>query len=532
MQFDSKLIKEKNYFQIVCEKKAIKEVTNEAGERTGIRIEGFASTKDKDRTRDIVQPKAFKEALELYMSNPIMLLQHNADKPIGVVEEATIKPKWLYIKAKITEDIDGVMSALKNGVIRAFSIWYRVKDYEVLEVKDADDYITGYETVIKDLELYEISLVSIPANPYALMKSMDSCIEVVKKEEEVEIKEVKSLETEETKEEKEESSEEEVVETPTTPEEEKEDVEIKEEEKTEEEVVEETTDWIKLAEGEIKEEPEVNEEEKEKEDVTDVIKTEDKEEVVEPEAKLEEENEEKIDTEEKANGDGTWPNWAWPNTGRWNGNCVKEEKVEEKKEIVDENENLEKIDEEITKDDDKEVEEAEDKVEEEVTEEAEEIKEDEKAIEIKEEVIEDKEVVEETDDSPEVAKEDQEPENADEVAADVVEKDPVGEGKELEKMALKNIENLIGSEMKANKEAIILEFKSLLEERDTKIDWLQKKFDNSVEIIKGLVEYLETVDKALSDTVVKTGIVYEKPASKKKSNSWYSKIVNKCKSTL
>jgi hypothetical protein len=37
--------------------------------------------------------------------------------------------------------------------------------------------------LIKDLELFEISLVSVPANPFALVKSFDSCF---KAEEEME----------------------------------------------------------------------------------------------------------------------------------------------------------------------------------------------------------------------------------------------------------------------------------------------------------------------------------------------------------
>lgn len=166
-----KLVKDKNYFQMICEKKSIKEIEN------WLQIEWYASTKDKDRWHDIVEPTAFKDALELYMTNPIVLLQHNMDKPVWIVTEATIDEKWLYIKANITEDEDWILSKLKNWVIRAFSIWYRIKDYEDKEVKDSDWYTIWYETVIKDLELFEISLVSIPMNQYALMKSINDCFE-------------------------------------------------------------------------------------------------------------------------------------------------------------------------------------------------------------------------------------------------------------------------------------------------------------------------------------------------------------------
>lgn len=182
----TKLIKDKNFFQITCEKKSISEIKSDNDETIGLQIEGYASTRDKDRGKDIVEPNAFKSALDLYMTNPIVLLQHNADKPIGTVTEARIDDKGLYIKANITENEDNIFSKLKNWVIRAFSIWYRVKDFTDEEVKDEKWLVTSFETVIKDLELFEISLVSIPMNPYALTKSMESCFEEEKKSEESE----------------------------------------------------------------------------------------------------------------------------------------------------------------------------------------------------------------------------------------------------------------------------------------------------------------------------------------------------------
>jgi len=199
-----KLIKDKEFFQIVCDKKSVKEITD--GENKAYEIEWYASTKDKDRMNDIVEPTAFENTLKQYMTNPIVLLQHDMDKPIWNVIEASIDDKWLFIKAKITEDTDGVFSKLKNWVLRTFSIWYRVKDFETMENEDAEwNYV--FTNVIKELELFEISLVSVPANPFALVKSFDSCF---KAEEEIETAE--EPKEEEAVEEKEEDLQEEVVE--------------------------------------------------------------------------------------------------------------------------------------------------------------------------------------------------------------------------------------------------------------------------------------------------------------------------------
>lgn len=190
-----KLIKDKEFFQIVCDQKSVKEIID--GENKSYEIEWYASTKDKDRMNDVVEPTAFEETLKQYMTNPIVLLQHDMDKPIGNVIEASIDEKGLFIKAKITEDTDWVFSKLKNGVLRTFSIWYSVKDYETIENVDAE-WKYSYTNIIKALELFEISLVSVPANPFALVKSFDSCF---KSEEEVETKEDEEPKAEEVKEE-------------------------------------------------------------------------------------------------------------------------------------------------------------------------------------------------------------------------------------------------------------------------------------------------------------------------------------------
>lgn len=168
------MIKEKNFFQVLRDKKSVKDFEEEG--ISGIEIEWYASTKDKDRGHDIVDPQAFKNALDLYMTNPIVLLQHNMDKPIGVVTEATIDDNGLYIKARITQDVDWVISAIKNGVLRAFSIGYKIKDNEFLEEETSDG--RDYANIIKDLELFEISVVSVPMNAYSLMKSIWDCFEL------------------------------------------------------------------------------------------------------------------------------------------------------------------------------------------------------------------------------------------------------------------------------------------------------------------------------------------------------------------
>ena len=172
-----KLAKEKWYFQSLRETKSVKELDDWA-----VEISWYASTKDKDRWWDIVEPKAFQSALERYMTNPIVLLQHKTDKPIWIVESADIDDNWLFIKAKISQNTDWVIDLIKNWVLRAFSIWYSIKDYET-DVRELADWTYDMTNIIKDLELYEISVVSVPMNPYALSKSVEDLLEVEESEE-------------------------------------------------------------------------------------------------------------------------------------------------------------------------------------------------------------------------------------------------------------------------------------------------------------------------------------------------------------
>lgn len=208
------MIKEKNFFQVLRDKKSVKDFEEEG--ISGIEIEWYASTKDKDRGHEIVDPQAFKNALDLYMTNPIVLLQHNMEKPIGVVTEATIDENGLYIKARITQDVDWVISAIKNGVLRAFSIGYKILDSEFLEEETSDG--RDYANIIKDLSLFEISVVSVPMNAYSLMKSIWDCFEIKEATEEEQKKtDSEEAETAEDQEEKsaDESDEEEEQDPPT-----------------------------------------------------------------------------------------------------------------------------------------------------------------------------------------------------------------------------------------------------------------------------------------------------------------------------
>lgn len=154
-------INKKLAFQIEIKETGISTEMLPSGESI-LYIRGMASTPDVDRYDDIVHPMAFKESITQYMTNPQVLLQHNHDKPIGKTIEASIKVEGLEVFCEISQNIDGVQDKIKNGVMRAFSIGFMVKSFQM-------ENVGGRQIrVITELDLAEISVVAVPANPKTL----------------------------------------------------------------------------------------------------------------------------------------------------------------------------------------------------------------------------------------------------------------------------------------------------------------------------------------------------------------------------
>ena len=126
-----------------------------------IMISGYASTQDVDRHGDVVPASVWKKGLENYLKNPIILAFHDHTQPVGrMIEHRVEKDMGLWIKAKISSASEKVYKLVKDGVLSAFSIGFRVKDAEY----DAATKLF----VVKELELHEISVVSVPANQNTL----------------------------------------------------------------------------------------------------------------------------------------------------------------------------------------------------------------------------------------------------------------------------------------------------------------------------------------------------------------------------
>ena len=136
-----------------------------------VMIRGMASTADFDRAGDSISAEAWtKGGLSNFEKNPIILFNHDYDKPIGRATGLKAGPDGLELECKISKAAPAnVAQLVKDGVLGAFSVGFRVKDADYLKETDG--------LMIKDAELFEVSVVSVPCNQsatFSLAKSFDS----------------------------------------------------------------------------------------------------------------------------------------------------------------------------------------------------------------------------------------------------------------------------------------------------------------------------------------------------------------------
>ena len=121
-------------------------------------IAGYASVFDViDQHNDLIKPGAFKH---LEKDKIKLLWQHKSEEPIGVIEEISEDHYGLYFRAKLLLDLPQAKSAynlIKAKAISGVSIGF----------KPIQAHHTGDIRVIETIDLWEISLVTFPANKQA-----------------------------------------------------------------------------------------------------------------------------------------------------------------------------------------------------------------------------------------------------------------------------------------------------------------------------------------------------------------------------
>lgn len=118
---------------------------------------------NEDLGGDVVMPGAFKRTLAKYRTEgslPQMFWMHDPSRVCGKWLEMSEDEDGLRVKGVLADTPLGneIRTLLKMDAVRGLSIGYSVKD---------DSYDKEGRRLLKDVELWEVSVVSLPMNPLA-----------------------------------------------------------------------------------------------------------------------------------------------------------------------------------------------------------------------------------------------------------------------------------------------------------------------------------------------------------------------------
>lgn len=145
-------------FDFALDSQAVVELEGKA-----LRIEGYAAGFDRDREGEAFMPGVFDRGLEKYFKrNPVLCYHHHTDQALGVVEQAKLDGKGLFVKARLDDPEPGtpladVWNKVKSGTIKGFSVGGLFKRK-----------MTSLGPRIHEADVAEISVTPVPMEPGSL----------------------------------------------------------------------------------------------------------------------------------------------------------------------------------------------------------------------------------------------------------------------------------------------------------------------------------------------------------------------------
>lgn len=139
-------------------------------------FEGYGSVFGvKDSHDDVVMSGAFAASLRAWSDRkalPALLWQHRMDEPIGVYTEMKEDDVGLYVRGRLLIDDDPLAKRahahMKAGSLTGLSIGYVLKDWEYDRSKEA--------FLLKEIDLWEVSLVTFPSNDEARISDVKNAL--------------------------------------------------------------------------------------------------------------------------------------------------------------------------------------------------------------------------------------------------------------------------------------------------------------------------------------------------------------------
>ena len=138
----------------------------------GTRLAGYASVFDvADKGRDVVRAGAFRRAVAAGVAGVPLLWQHDAKRPIGVIERLQEDRRGLRVIARLADGSSQAGEALalvRSGAVAGLSFGYRVRE----AARDAKSGVRQ----LTDLDLLEVSLVTFPMQPLARVHAVEPLV--------------------------------------------------------------------------------------------------------------------------------------------------------------------------------------------------------------------------------------------------------------------------------------------------------------------------------------------------------------------
>lgn len=130
----------------------------------------------KDSYSDIVIKGAFTNSLNQWKEKgrlPALLWQHKMDEPIGYYTKMVEDDNGLYVEGQLLIDDDPLAKRayahMKAKSLSGLSIGYVLNDYDYDSEKGA--------FILRDIDLWEVSVVTFPANDEARIDNVKSIFE-------------------------------------------------------------------------------------------------------------------------------------------------------------------------------------------------------------------------------------------------------------------------------------------------------------------------------------------------------------------
>ena len=131
----------------------------------------------EDSYGDVVIKGAFENSLKKWADKgrmPALLWQHDTKEPIGVYTKMVEDDDGLYVEGKLLINDDSLAKRayahLKEGSLSGMSIGYRLAE-------DGWEYDSSKDVfILKEIDLWEVSLVTFPANDDARVQDVKSAL--------------------------------------------------------------------------------------------------------------------------------------------------------------------------------------------------------------------------------------------------------------------------------------------------------------------------------------------------------------------